>query len=283
MTPALRLGAAGVVALALLVVVALASRGGLGGAGGGDGTPSSTLLDYAFSVFLVAYVAAVPFAVWAYVVRGRERRVRGAAGGRRGPGLLAQLVVFVLVVGLVATILAQHRARGTQTLLPQPPPAGSLSKRPAKAAHEREPQFRWSVVFVLAGLGVVGAAVVAVRRRRGRDEPRAALAAELGAALDDAIDDVRAETDPRRAVIKAYARLEAILAAHGLPRREAEAPYEYLSRALGRVVASARGVERLTGLYEEARFSRHAIEPSMRTEAIAALEATRDELRAAAA
>src|SRR5690348_13010248 len=102
-TPALRLAAAGFGALVLLAVVALASRGGLGDARGTGGRPSSTLLDYGFTIFLVVYALSAPFAIWAYFVQGRESRIRRAAGGGRGRGLLAQLVVFVLVVGLAAT------------------------------------------------------------------------------------------------------------------------------------------------------------------------------------
>ena len=49
-------------------------------------------------------------------------------------------------------------------------------------------------------------------------------------ALDEAIDDLRRDPDPRRAVIAAYARMEQALTLYGCPRRPSEAPYEYLSR-----------------------------------------------------
>ena len=52
----------------------------------------------------------------------------------------------------------------------------------------------------------------------------------LADVLDETLDDLRAETDPRRAVIAAYARMERALAAYGLPRRPSEAPDEYLQR-----------------------------------------------------
>jgi hypothetical protein len=284
-TPALRLAAAGLGALVLLAIVALASRGGLGDARGTGGRPSSTLLDYGFTIFLVVYALSVPFALWAYFVHGRESRVRKAAGGGRRGGLLAQLLLFVLVVGVVATIVAQRHIRGTvqpqQTIPTLTTPDG---KRRKPVEESREPRFRWEVVVALGVLAAAGTAALLVRRRRtGELGPVPTLAAELEAALEDAIDDVRAETDPRRAVIKAYARMEAILAAHGLPRREAEAPYEFLARALAAVAASGASAARLTDLYEEARFSTHAIPPELREEAIAALTAVRDDLRAAAA
>ncbi len=126
------------------------------------------------------------------------------------------------------------------------------------------------------------AAWVWLRRRRLAARRPLRVGEELALALDDAIDDVRAETDPRRAVIKAYARMEAILGAHGLPRDPAEAPYEYLARALGELEASGPSVERLTDLFERAKFSLHEIDPAMREDAIEALAAVRDELRQAA-
>jgi hypothetical protein len=282
-TPALRLAAAGLGALVLLAVVALASRGGLGGARGTGGRPSSTLLDYGFTIFLVVYALAVPFAIWAFFVQGRESRARKGAAGRNGT--LAQLLVFVLVVSVVATIVAQRHFRGTlqprQTIPTLTSPDG---KRRKPVEESREPRFRWEVVVALAVLAAAGGGMLLLRRRRTDElDPVLTLAAELEAALDDAIDDVRAETDPRRAVIKAYARMETILAAHGLPRREAEAPYEFLARALAAVAASGASAARLTDLYEEARFSTHAIPPELREEAIAALTAVRDDLRAVAA
>ena len=54
----------------------------------------------------------------------------------------------------------------------------------------------------------------------------------LADVLDETLDDLRAERDPRRAVIAAYARMERALAAYGFPRDAAEAPDEYLERIL---------------------------------------------------
>jgi hypothetical protein len=105
----------------------------------------------------------------------------------------------------------------------------------------------------------------------------------LIAALDDSLDDLRNEPDPRLAVIAAYARMERALAFEGLARRKAEAPREYLARTLPALGAGAGSVARLTALFEEAKFSPHDVDAGMKDEAIDALEALRDELRAAAA
>jgi hypothetical protein len=157
---------------------------------------------------------------------------------------------------------------------------------------------------VLAMAAVVAAHLLAERRRRGPARTRAELLVEL---LDDTLDDIEREPDPRRAVIAAWARMERGLAAAGLPRRAAEAPFEYAARVLstaadppehplggvaGGGAPRSRGVprtplvdpaavRRLTGLFERAKFSRHAIDRAMRDEAVAALRAVRGDLAAA--
>jgi hypothetical protein len=67
---------------------------------------------------------------------------------------------------------------------------------------------------------------------------------------------------------------------HGLPRLESEAPLEYLSRVLLELTASEHAVRTLTELFEHAKFSDHEVAPEMKEEAIDALAALRDDLRA---
>jgi hypothetical protein len=101
-------------------------------------------------------------------------------------------------------------------------------------------------------------------------------------ALDHAIaagvQGLESEPDPRRAVIKAYAGMEHALAKDGLPRNPSETPVEYLRRALERLSASSAATTRLTALFEQAKFSTHAIDEPMRREALAALGDLRAEL-----
>jgi hypothetical protein len=121
------------------------------------------------------------------------------------------------------------------------------------------------------------------KRARGELERDDLLARDLAAAVNESLDDLRAEQDPRRAVIAAYARLERVLAAHQLPRRPAEAPLEYLARMLADLSVSEDAARRLTDLFERAKFSQHAVGSEMKEEAIVALETVRDHLLAARA
>ncbi len=141
--------------------------------------------------------------------------------------------------------------------------------------------------FVVIGLGLGAAMVYLSYRRRQlrrplREGDEDALADELGLLLDNAIDDLLAEPDPRRAVIAAYARMERALAAFGLPRRDAEAPLEYLERiapAIAHIPGASGLAFELTHLYERARFSAHAVDVEMKDDALSALVRLRAELQ----
>jgi Domain of unknown function (DUF4129) len=122
-----------------------------------------------------------------------------------------------------------------------------------------------------------GIALVHARRRRHGASPAAAREA-LAQALDWSLDDLRREPDPRRAVIAAYARMERLLAARGLGRRAFETPLEYLRRVLAAAHVGPAPVAGLTDLFQEARFSPHAVAAGDRDRAVAALVAIREDL-----
>jgi hypothetical protein len=130
-----------------------------------------------------------------------------------------------------------------------------------------------AAVVVMAA--IVSAWVLADRRRRGPPRTPAERVVEL---LDDTLDDLERDPDPRRAVIAAWARMERGLAAAGLPRRPAEAPFEYVGRVLATLPVRPAHVHRLTDLFERAKFSRHPIDQAMREQAVAALRAVRADL-----
>jgi hypothetical protein len=144
----------------------------------------------------------------------------------------------------------------------------------------RNAEIRWDevalMVVTIAGIAVV---LAATRPKRRPTKPWRERQETVSLALDESLEDLRNETDLRRAIIAAYARMERALAAAGIPRHPAEAPFEYIGRALHELDTSAGAAEQLTALFEWAKFSQHEPDPSMRDEAIEALEAVRDELR----
>jgi Domain of unknown function (DUF4129) len=272
-----------VAVVALLAVVAVAARGrplGTGGAAGG-GLPL-TFWDYVFTTVLIGVVllAVVAFGIYFFLLpRQRQELKPFHARTARALVILLAVAAFVVIIGRHVDLnhLLHPNASTTTTQTSTIPQArGGQAGKPA-----RHVEFRWEELVVVLGVLLVLGAIGATRSRLRPTLPRRRVASEaLAAALDESLDDLRADPDLRRAIVAAYARMESSLAAAGLPRRPAEAPLEYLERALLSLDASADAVRRLTDLFEWARFSHHEPEPAMRDEAVNALVAVRDELRA---
>jgi hypothetical protein len=290
-----------VTAAALLAVVAMGSRRGPLGRGEGRPTYPADLVDTLLALLLVGGLAAGVLAVVALLPDQRLRTPRARRGG---------LLTVLLPLALVLAVWLFREPLGLLGDLADGPPPTSIPPDPAATAAPEAPRDDPGVVpvlvagvAVLAMAGIVVGQLLAERRRRGPPRTPAELLVEL---LDDTLDDVEREPDPRRAVIAAWARMERGLAAAGLPRRASEAPLEYA----GRVLATAAGppghpfgtlpaggppggppdrtppvrpasVRRLTDLFERAKFSHHTIDRAMRDEAVAALRAVRADLAAA--
>lgn len=218
------------------------------------------------------------------VARGQRRQSRPKTSMLR----LAVLAALFLGLAVVARIAPDRPQRSDRS-------AGGGEIRATSPTTTRSqsepyiPEFKWVPVVLLGSLGVLTAAYFTARsrhRRRPVDETsNEALIEELVEMLDEALDDLRAERDPRRAVIAAYARMERVLAAYGLARRPFEAPLEYLDRIAAelhdRRPSARRFVFELTHLYERAKFSDREIDAEMKDDAIAILVRLRDELRLA--
>ncbi len=275
--------AAGVVTL--VAVVAIASTGSVPtGTGGSGRRPSEGFVDTVFSLFLVLMVVCTVFVAIALTF---FRRFDPETGAPKRVSPLRSLVSFVLSIAALALfvrVITGSNGERNLPLIPGPPGAGDGQGEDGGARYE--PEFAvWPVVAVVVLIAVAGgAAWLSARSRRKALEPLPATPVEaLADVLAATLDDLRAERDPRRAVIGAYARMERALAASGLPRRDAEAPEEYLGRVLDEVPLSPSAASRLTALFAWARFSVHDVRPEMKDEAIQTLEQVQEELAAAEA
>jgi len=283
--------ALGVGLLVLLGLVAAASRAHhTPGGHAGIHQPPSGVGDYLFSIFavLLVSVALLFFYLWF-----SERDMLAEARKRRqSKGRYRLLIVLLLILGLAPALRSRlnwfgRHSRGARPAKVHPgTPQKTRARGPSGGLTERPPHFKWLPVLIatatgVALLGFIG--VHALRRSRRELGRRFVLEQELEALLDDTLDDLHAMKDPRAAIIAAYARMERALALVGVGRDAAEAPFEYLERSLLELDASADSARRLTELFERAKFSHHEPDEPMRGEAIDALAAVRDELRAAAA
>lgn len=86
------------------------------------------------------------------------------------------------------------------------------------------------------------------------------------------------EGDPRNAVVACWVALEDAAEHGGLDRSPAETAAEFTTRVLRRFEVHDSDLDRLAGLYREARFSAHPIGESTREEAVALLSRIHDHL-----
>jgi hypothetical protein len=280
----------GVAVTALLVFVAIAShahRPG-GGTGSGSAQAPSLVSDYLSTIALVVMPIGAIIVIWGLANRRRQQALQGRTNWRRT--LVAVTIISLLLSAAVFT--ADRRQRDAAGRPGALPPIGILGgatgpqaaqRRQPVTAKPHTPRWRWLPVLVLGSLLVgifVTAGVVTAQARRNREalDEEAGLKRALDEVLSDSLDDLRAERDPRRAVIRAYARMEKTFAAYGVPRQEHETPVEYMGRVLDSLRVSSYAVRRLVQLFERAKFSPHDVGPSMKDDAIEALAGLRSEL-----
>jgi uncharacterized membrane protein YhaH (DUF805 family) len=277
---ALALAGAGAVGL---VIVAAATSGGfaLRDERGSGGLFAPKLPSYAAWILIPLLVLAViaSFAVLTQVVTGRRM-----SRPTRAP-LWAQFLTLVLVV---LSVLALQQAgildriqgdRGDEVA--EETNRGDTARDTGEEV-ERSAALGVVVTIVLAVvLGAILMLTLSVLRRQGgiRAETLDPETEAILEGVDAGIDDLSNIADARAAVIACYGRMETALATAGMERRPSEAPLEFLGRVLVERDVVGSSATRLTSLFERARFSTHAIDESMRADALGALREVRVQLR----
>jgi uncharacterized protein DUF4129 len=270
--------------LALLGVVAFASRSGLGQKS--QAAPSPGYVSYAFTAFLIVFVLMIPVAAYGFLIQARE----GGVGRKSYRQRTLESIGMLFFFGFLAFVVIYLKRHHHHFLIPHAKGLNN-AKKALQAGHGHraaiEPHFEYTVLWIaLAGLAVGGGwFYYAWRTRKKRTavplELEQTVAEDFASSIGDAIDDLESEPDARRAVIAAYARMENVLARNGLKRRPSETPVEYLRRILLGLTSRGDSVSRLTSLFEQAKFSRHPIDNVMKHDAIGALREIRDDLQGA--
>jgi hypothetical protein len=96
----------------------------------------------------------------------------------------------------------------------------------------------------------------------------------------DRLEDLRAEPDARTAIIRAYGRFEHAVAAAHVPRAPWQTPTEFMRTAFARLPVPVPPLQRLTALFELARFSNRPLGSEARNTACDSLEAITTALKA---
>jgi len=278
-----RLAIVGIVLIALLGIVAFVSRGHTSPAGNGahNRGASQALANSVFTLWVIAMIVGALLLAWQMSLKKRDS---GRDTFRVKPLLMSLLFFAAVVTGLVFAYHHLGNPHRPQAQTPKINFGHSATKDHGKLrlrTNPHSPNFQWPIaagIFALI-MGVSLTALIASKRRRDKLVREVTVHQELLALLDETLDDIRAESDPRKAVIAAYARMEKILGAHGYARRPSEAPVEYLTRVLTDLRITEEAVTKLTSLFSRAKFSEHEIGPEAKEEAIDALVSLRDQLR----
>ena len=153
------------------------------------------------------------------------------------------------------------------------PPAAEPESAPAIV------NWTFGILALTAGMATLGFALwiaLGDRLAGAEEEPaEAAPPAALDAAVEESLEDLRAEPDSRRAIVRCYARFERVAAASGLARKPWLTPTEFMREALAWLPMPRTALPSLTGLFELARFSDHPLGPRERDRALEALHEIR--------
>jgi hypothetical protein len=268
--------------LGLLALVAFAAAGHA--PGGGTNRPSagapSVLKDYLATVALIMIPIGAFLVFWAAFLKRAYKDVPLMKSPTYPFQVAPRPFAYITVFFIVLAIAVHWGHRSNKGGLVGTPSAGIPSNAESAKGHKSyDPHFEWLPLLVLGSLvvGIGGSMLLLVQRRRREEEPDA-LRVTVAEVLEETLDDLVREPDPRKAVIGAYAKMERTLAARGFPRAESEAPGEYLARILDVAGASGHSARRITKLFERARFSEHDIDQAMKQDAIDSLSGLRAEL-----
>lgn len=279
-----RLALIGVVGVLLAVVAWAATGVRTGGASGSARTMSSGVSGTLTAVVAAAWGAGVVVLI-VMVRRLRRRLAEDAEGLEPRPPVpwWVTMVAWLIVAAVFLMLLVTFR-NGQDQQPPTPAPTAAPGDLTGDTPEDQRRPSAWVIVGFAAGAAAAAAALAFAARRQAPieedREPLPDLLRHVVGVVDDSISDIERDPDPRRAIIRAYARMEAVLARGGIPRRPSETPLEYIDGALRTLAIPAAPARSLTDLFEIARFSDRPIDVSMKRRAIDCLLDIRSALTA---
>lgn len=271
-------------ATVLLALVALGSRAVPFPPGAGERSTterSDPPIAYLGVLVVPASIAGIAILAAILMPQGRsegeaDRRLPSLFGSMRWWMRATAVVGFIAAVAVPLAFAMWGAGEGlpARPSISGPRPAsGSTVPQPSAASTEATRR-SWVAIAVAVAAGGGLALAGSLAARRGSDRTRVSRSAveALRRVLVDSVADLRAEADPRRAVVAAYARMEHDLTGVGLPRRPSETAPEYLRRLLVRSPVSRDAAARLTELFQRAKFGGGSVGADTKDEAIACLE-----------
>jgi hypothetical protein len=275
-----------VLVLGLLAVAGLASSGSAWRATRGASAPTTAVQALAAAGGVVLVVALLLLWVETPATRRVERKRRTPSGDEfEGLGTslwtggkTMAVVLLAVAVFCIAT-LALHSGGPAPALGPtatQTSPTGPL---PGK---DRRPAERVNVGRLLlpiaVALTILTPAAFLIRRRRLRRDEVGHADDPFERAVRASIAALESERDPRRAILRAYARMEQAFRSVEIERARDETASEFLGRTTRQLPVSAGSAAALTERFEEVRYSSHDVTEDDREQALASLRRVEQEL-----
>lgn len=251
---------------AIGLVIALGALGPLPSSGTDPGASLTVRLPEAVKVVILALLALSILILLAMLRRPPRREEEPSRAQQRLPawaGMLASLPAVLAL--LVLWYLVRERWAGPDGEMTEGPFAAISQLLDALAASRKAPT---SIPFfdvavaglaVLLALGVFALMVLVAlaeplaRWRAGRAGDDAA--GSVHDAVTESLDDLRSAPDARTAILRVYRHFERALSDARAPRAPWQTPSEFMRAALARLPVPLVAVERLTALFEIARFS----------------------------
>jgi hypothetical protein len=287
--PELRALALAALTLALLAVVGLASSVSAWHATRAASAPTTALQGLAAAGGVVLVVALLLLWVETPTPRRLKRKRRTRAGDELDElgaslwtaGKTLAVVLLAFATFCIAALLLSRASAPSQTLSGARPSA-PVAPPPAEGRSSADSvNLGWLLLPIAVTFTILAPAAALIRGRRlKRDE--AAHAGEpgsFGRAVRASIAALESERDPRKAILRAYARMEQAFWDVEIVRARDETASEFLGRTMRRLPVSAGAAAALTERFEEVRYSTHQITETDRAQALASLHRVERELR----
>jgi hypothetical protein len=197
-------------------------------------------------------------------------------------GKTLAVVLLALAIFCVAALpLLSRPSAPSQTLtFAAHPPAPVGTPRAEGRRSSPSVNLGWLLLPIAVAFTILTPAAVLIRRRRRRRDE--AVQAEepgaLGRAVRASIAALESERDPRRAILRAFARMEQAFRDVEIERARDETASEFLGRTMRLLPVSAGAAAALTERFEEVRYSTHRVTEANRAQALASLQQVEREL-----
>jgi len=134
-------------------------------------------------------------------------------------------------------------------------------------------------LFVLFSVVLIITVIIFIVKNYRIEKPKEEITRrEIREYFEEAIYQVKIGKDVRGAILSAYLEMEKLMKAHGVEDKKYYTPREFKEFAIEQLNIREEPVERLTNLFELARYSRHEMNEEHRKEALNALEEIRNDI-----